>query len=394
MPQLSSICSSCAACANVCSRHAISMELNAEGFYRPVIDSSKCVECGVCARACPWLNEVVNSNGSVKAPRTIAAFTKDEAVRMVSSSGGLFTELAKAVLKEGGCVVGVAQLGVRTFGHIVIDSFADLSKLQGPKYVQADPGQVYREVWSLLKNGRKVLFSGTPCQVAALYAVLGKAACENLWTVDVVCHGTPSVKVWRKYVEEIECVAKSKLIRIDFRSKQTGWKRYSLHCEFNDGEKKYVYFRDDIFMKLFLLRICQNESCTNCHYRKLPRIADITLGDFWGVANYHPEMDDNKGTSVVLLNTAHGEFLFNSISNGLVLCESTLEKAVVGNPCIVRSGRPHRNRAKFFENLNKYTLEELIQKYDGNQPLHWRFYYMVRGCLGRVKLWIINRLRK
>jgi coenzyme F420-reducing hydrogenase beta subunit len=370
------------------------MELNAEGFYRPVIDSSKCVECGACARACPWLNEVVNSNGSVKAPRTIAAFTKDETVRMISSSGGLFTELAKAVLKEGGCVVGVAQLNVRTFGHVVIESFTDLSKLQGPKYVQANPGQVYREVWSLLKKGRKVLFSGTPCQVAALYAVLGKAACENLWTVDVVCHGTPSVKVWRKYVDEIECAANSKLVKIDFRNKQSGWKHYSLHYEFNGGEEKYVYYADDIFMKLFLLRICQNESCTNCHYRKLPRIADITLGDFWGVANYHPEMDDNKGTSVILLNTVHGEFLFNSISNGLVLCESTLEKAVVGNPCIVRSGRPHRNRARFFENLDKYTLEELIQKCDGNQPLHWRFYRMVRRCLGHVKLQITNRLRK
>ena len=112
------------------------------------------------------------------------------------------------------------------------------------------------------------------------------------------------------------------------------------------------------------------------------------------MANYHPEMDDDKGTSVVLLNTAHGEFLFNSISKGLVLCESSLEKAVAGNPCIVRSIRPHRNRAMFFENLNKYTLEELIQKCDGNLPLHWRFYYMVRGCLGRVKLRITNRLRK
>ena len=198
-------CSSCGACANVCANNAISMELDKEGFYRPKINTSKCIKCGLCERTCPWTNIVTNPNLASKTPQTLAAFAKNESIRLESSSGGIFTVLAQKILNEGGVVAGVAQITPTRFGHIIIDNKTDLSKLRGSKYVQADVGFVYREIRTLLKSGRKVLFSGTPCQVAALYAVLGsKANTPNLYTVDIVCHGTPSVKVFEKYVEEIE----------------------------------------------------------------------------------------------------------------------------------------------------------------------------------------------
>jgi len=363
-------CSSCAACANVCARSAISMQLDTEGFYRPVIDAEKCVQCGACGRACPWNKPVDNPNVANASPKTVAAYAKDESVRLQSSSGGIFTVLAERVLDDGGVVVGVAQTAPTRFGHIVVDNKADLAKLRGSKYVQADVGFVYREVRSLLKAGRKVLFSGTPCQVAGLYAVLGSAASADLFTVDIVCHGTPSVKVFEKYVREMEKTGDSVLDDVNFRDKSEGWSGYALLHRFRSGKSVSVHHDCSKYMRLFLSRICQNTSCDDCHYRKLPRIADITLGDYWGISKYHPEMNDDKGTSVVLLNTGHGKALFEAVAVKVVQCDSKVEYAIAGNPCIVRSSKPHPKRNDFFEFLNQNSLEQLAKKYKIKQPFY------------------------
>ncbi|MBQ5463370.1 MAG: Coenzyme F420 hydrogenase/dehydrogenase, beta subunit C-terminal domain [Fibrobacter sp.] len=378
-------CSSCAACANVCARSAISMQLDAEGFYRPVIDAKKCVECGACERACPWNKSVDNPNVADVSPKTVAAYAKDESVRLQSSSGGIFSVLAERILDDGGVVVGVAQTAPTRFGHIVVDNKADLAKLRGSKYVQADVGFMYREVRSLLKSGRKVLFSGTPCQVAGLYAVLGSAASADLFTVDIVCHGTPSVKVFEKYVREMEKTDNSALNIINFRDKTEGWSGYALQHRFKSGKSVSVHHNRSKYMRLFLSRICQNVSCDDCRYRKLPRIADITLGDYWGISKYHPEMNDNKGTSVVLLNTTPGSILFESVADKVVQCDSNVENAIAGNPCIVRSSNPHPKRAEFFANLDKYSLDQLIKMYCPFPSPLKRLYSRIRGALGRVK---------
>ena len=378
-------CSSCAACANVCARSAISMQLDAEGFYRPVIDAEKCVECGACERTCPWNKPIENPNIADVLPKTMAAYAKDESVRMQSSSGGIFSVLAERILDDGGVVVGVAQTAPTRFGHIVVDNKADLAKLRGSKYVQADVGLVYREVRGQLKVGRKVLFSGTPCQVAGLYAVLGNAASADLFTVDIVCHGTPSVKVFEKYVREMEKTDNSALDIINFRDKTEGWSGYALQHRFKSGKSVSEHHNRSKYMRLFLSRICQNDSCVECRYRKLPRIADITLGDYWGISKYHPEMNDNKGTSVVLQNTAHGGELFESVADKVVQCDSNVEYAIAGNPCIVRSSEPHPKRAEFFANLDKYSLDQLIKMYCPFPSPIKRMYSRVRGLLGRVK---------
>lgn len=387
MPNLSQICSSCGACANICARGAISMQLDAEGFYRPVVDSAKCVQCGACEKVCPWANGVLNPNGASKTPKTVAAYSLDESIRMNSSSGGIFSVLAEKVLDDGGVVAGVAQLDKTHFGHVVVDNKADLAKLRGSKYVQADAGMVYREIRSLLREGRKVLFSGTPCQVAALYSVLGQKTFENLFTVDIVCHGTPSVRVFQKYVEELEKLNSATAESSCFRDKRKGWRLFSMTSSLNtvsgDCFQYSKTLREDKFLNVFLKNICLNTSCVDCHYGKLPRVADISLGDYWNIACVHPEMDDDKGTSVVLLNTAHGETLFNSISDKLKICDSFLDKAIAGNPCIVRSSIQHPKRAEFFAELDTKSLDELLKKYCPPPSLLVRVYRKCRGILGR-----------
>lgn len=382
-------CSSCGACANVCGRNAISMQLDVEGFYRPVIDLEKCVRCGACERICPWNNEVLNPNKSSNNPQTLAAFAKDESIRLQSSSGGIFSILAERILENGGVVIGVAQITPTHFGHIVVENKEDLGKLRGSKYVQADVGLVYREVRSLLKAGRKVLFSGTPCQVAGLYAVFGKAVSADLFTVDIVCHGTPSVKVFEKYIKELEKEESATVETSRFRDKRMGWRLYSMTSSLNTISGDCFQFsktlREDKFMRVFLQNICLNSSCADCHYGKLPRIADITLGDYWNIAKVHPQMDDNKGTSVVLLNTEHGKALFESVADKVFQCDSKVEHAIAGNPCIVRSSKQHPKRFDFFADLDKYTLNDLIKKYCPYPSLINRIYAKTRRVLGKIK---------
>ena len=363
-------CSSCGACANVCARGAITMRLDKEGFFRPVIDESICSKCGACKRVCPWTRNVSNPNDCSVSPKTIAAYAKDEQVRLGSSSGGIFSVLAEHVLDCGGVVVGVAQVAPTRFEHIVVENKADLSKLRGSKYVQANPGMIYKQVRALLIDGRSVLFSGTPCQVAALYSVLGEKSFDNLWTIDIVCHGTPSVKLFEKFAENLSKVHNSTLQSTEFRDKSTGWKSYSISQMFDNGKKISEPYGQSNYMRLFLSRICQNQSCSDCKYRKIPRIADITLGDFWGVANYHPEMDDDKGTSVVLLNTIHGEELFENVSERVKQCKSALENAIAANPCIVCSDKENFRRIDFFVDLKWLSMDELFEKYCARLPLY------------------------
>ena len=364
-------CSSCGACANVCVHGAITMQLDKEGFYRPVIDASKCIHCGLCEKKCPWVTNVSNPHNSPNKPLTLAAYANDEFIRIHSSSGGIFTLLSNEILNRGGVVVGVAQLSSTRFGHIIVENKADLVKLQGSKYVQADVGSIYKNVRELLKNHRLVLFSGTPCQVAALYATLGNFASSNdLYTIDIVCHGVPSVKVFEKYINELEYQKNALFDSIVFREKSTGWKNYSLLYRFEKGKEILENHNQSKYMRLFLSRICQNTSCCDCHYRKLPRIADITLGDYWGVAQYHTEMDDDKGTSVVLLNTNQGRELFSSIVDSVTQRESSLEYAIARNPCIVKSSKRHFRRSAFFSDLNSLSIENLVKKYCVRLPLY------------------------
>ena len=374
-------CSSCAACMNVCNNHAISMELDQYGFYRPVIDESKCNHCGACIRICPWKHQVENPFKSFDEPDVYAAILKNDEVRLKSSSGGVFPLLAEKILQQGGFVIGVSQKEGLQFEHVIISSVNQLSDLQGPKYIQTNPKYIYAEVLKLLKEGSKVLFSGTPCQIAALYAFLGKETFDNLWTIDIVCHGVPSVKVFEKHISEMNVRHNSKVTSMLFRDKTTGWNNYSLTYRFSNGETYSEFYGKSQYMKLFLSRLCQNDSCYDCLYRKTPRIGDLTLGDYWGVLRYHPEMFDDKGTSFVMVNNEHGAKLYNSVEIGLLHRTSSLRKAVTNNPSILYPSTPNSMRKAFFSNLDDLSLDDLIVKYCPKAPLYKKLFIVLAKML-------------
>lgn len=382
-------CSSCAACANVCARNAISMQLDAEGFYRPVIDSEKCVRCGKCEKICPSVHLVENPNASKAIPLTLAAYAKNERIRLESSSGGVFSVLAERILDDGGVIVGVAQLSKTHFGHVFVEEKAGLKKLRGSKYVQADVGLVYRNVKSLIKNGRKVLFSGTPCQVAGLYAALENlASSTNLFTVDVVCHGAPSVRVFEKYVDSVEKNNSAEVLFTSFRDKRIGWNMNSMtmslisvsgeNFQISESEEKNKYLR------LFIKNFCLNESCSTCRYSRLPRIADITLGDYWGVEKCHPEMYDDKGTSVILINTDRGRALFETVKENVNYCESDIRLATSCQQNITGSSTEHPQRKDFLKDLEKMNFDMLYSKYCPSPSVFRKAYRFCRNTMRNI----------
>ena len=348
-------CSGCAACYAACARKAISMQPDEEGFAYPHVDESLCVNCGLCARACPSLHP--------KAPReplfVYAAKAKDEALRMESSSGGIFSLLARQIISDGGIVYGAAIRGSDlSVCHCSAENEEELSWLRGSKYVQSDVGDTYGNVRTQLDAGRKVLFSGTPCQVAALRNFLGRDY-ENLVCVEVICHAAPSPLAWKKYLEKRAAAsakgrdsARPEAIvdrRISFRRKNCGWKRYSMSLRFANDMEYLLDLRADTFLRGFLAELYNRPSCHECSVRELRSGADITLGDYWNVHQRFPEMDDDTGTSVVLVDSEKGVALINRILPFCNMAESDYADIRRTNPAVYRSSPPHLKRDKFFK---------------------------------------------
>ncbi len=345
------------------------MKADAEGFLYPHIDASKCVNCGICQKACPSLN-----SAEARYPRSVyAAMAKDDALRLESSSGGVFSLLANDTLAKGGVVFGAAfDHNDWHVYHRVVEAQEDLKELRGSKYVQSDVDDCYRQVKTYLTEGRSVLFTGTPCQIAGLskfFALQKGTPLDNLLLVDVVCHAVPSPLVWKKYLENRLATAYNgragglkEIRRISSRRKNCGWKRYSLSLGFANDKEYLTVFNDDSFMRGFLAELYNRPSCHNCPSKNLRSGSDITIGDFWGVSSHIPEMDDDKGTSLVLVNTEKGVQSFSSISTGLNCKVADFDNAVKGNPAIVRPTNPHRNRSGFFRRVLKSDFDSLANR--------------------------------
>ena len=355
-------CCGCHACFTVCAKHCITMQSDEEGFLYPVVDKNACTDCGLCEKVCP----VINQSEPRKPLKVYAAKNKNEEIRRQSSSGGIFTLLAEKVIAEGGVVFGARFDEEWNVVHSWADTIEGIAAFRGSKYVQSTIGDTYREAKDFLKQGRKVLFSGTPCQIAGLKKYLRKEY-DNLLTVDVVCHGVPSPLVWRTYLDETRKRLRAKrgagknsvplsmdelpvITGISFRDKTNGWKKYGFHLRYAASEaaentvsasaikeEKIVLepFTNNIFMKGFLANLYLRPSCYACAVRSGKSGSDISIADFWGVHNFYPEFDDDKGVGLILLNSEKGELGYDAVEAKSI--EATYEEGLTGNMCLEHS---------------------------------------------------------
>lgn len=352
-------CCGCYACYNICPKQCITMKTDNEGFWYPKIDKNKCINCNLCEKVCPIINPVKRVDSKKIA---CASMNKDEQVRMKSSSGGIFSILAEYIIKNNGVVYGAGFDEDFNIKHKRILYSTDLDLLRGSKYVQSSIGDIYKQVKNDLENNNPVLFTGTPCQVEGLRSYLRKEY-VNLITMDFICHGVPSPLVWEKYLKKMKKSKQENIKNIYFRNKDIGWKLFSLKIIFD----KRIYSNDlnnDLFMKGFLQDVYLRPSCYNCKFKKINRISDITVADFWGIENILPKMDDDKGTSLVVIHSEKGKQLFDKLSEKMILNEVNLNEAIKYNPSMVRSVKYNEKRNSFFAELNTgEELIDLIRKY-------------------------------
>ena len=365
-------CCGCNACAQRCPKQCITMKADDEGFLYPIVDSITCIDCGICEKVCP----VINQAEPQQPLKVYAAYNKNEDIRMQSSSGGIFTLLAEEIINKGGVVFGVKfnKDWMPEFDYT--ETIEGIAPFRGSKYVQAIVGNAYKKAEEFLKAGREVLFSGTPCQIAGLKRYLRKEY-DNLLTVDIICHGVPSPKVWNKYLEET-CsrlmrtrtdgknsvgfangeTYKSCIEAISFRSKINGWKKYSFLLKLNfptfDGKNTVVFtepFGENNFMRAFLSDTILRPSCYACPAKQGKSHSDITIADFWGIDTIDPAFDDDKGCGAVLINTKKGKASYPIEQT--TSYAKTFDEAVAYNPSHYRHSQPHPNRKRFFKGLDK-----------------------------------------
>lgn len=349
-------CTGCSACANICPRGCVVMVPDSEGFLYPEADAQRCADCGLCEDVCPMLHKPLQHDVLA----VYGAKNKNDEVRYTSSSGGMFTLFAEEVLRQGGVVVGAALDDSLIVRHILVDNAADLYKLRGSKYVQSEISMIYSEVRQALRAGRRVLFSGTPCQVAGLKGYLLKPF-ANLLTVDVVCHGVPSPKVYQKHLQELQAEAGEPVVQVRFRDKAKGWKRgetlfFTRHQQFGDSKRRERY------MRLFLNNVSIRPSCGDCAFNNKRSLADITIADYWGVNKQFPDFDDDKGVTLVLVNSSAGADILAKIHDQADFITTDFAKGAEYNQAVSRSLPLHPQRCFFFSNLERYTLQELVEK--------------------------------
>lgn len=354
-------CCGCEACAQKCPKNCIQMKFDEEGFCYPKVNRNLCVHCNLCDSVCSVLNKLKHDKKDTVS-RTFAAYNKDEEELFNSSSGGVFSLLAKQIIANNGVVFGAAYCEDFVVKHIAIKSQDDLNKLRGSKYVQSDMQESYRLAEKLLKENVEVLFSGTPCQIEGLLSYLGNDY-KNLITIDLICSGVPSPKLWKEYIEYREDMLHSKTSQINLRYKKYGWQEYIVFFEYENG-KRYIKTRfEDPFMRAFRNGFSLRPSCFECQFKSTERKADITLADFWGIETVMPDMNNQAGTSMVFVNTEQGERLFSSISNDIISAEIDKQVAVSCNPMMNNSFKKPPMRDDFYQFVSNKSFIKAVEKY-------------------------------
>lgn len=374
-------CSGCGACVNSCPVQAILFQKDHENFYYPSVNMDACVHCGLCEKICPVLNLKFQK---CTHPKAYASQCLRDEIRASSSSGGIFSVLSERVISMGGIVVGCAMTpDCYSAEHKFVCDTRELTELRGSKYLQSRVDLMYPQVKKMLENGKYVLFSGTPCQVVGLRAYLSGMCAERLITVDVICHGAPSPLVWEKYVKYWEEVKQSKAVSVCFRDKEQDWEEYSLVLRFENGEEYRSLCAKDLYCKGFVSDYFLRRSCYSCHAKGEHHVSDITLGDFWGIDRICSDMNDRKGTSLVLLNTSKGEALFQSVQPKTVWRSVDFHEAIRHNPSYSYSSNKLAYRNHFMRRVHNKPIVKHLTAYC-SPKLIYRVKRKIIGIAGTV----------
>lgn len=386
-------CCACGACLAICPKQAIEMKTDEYGFAYPVIDKAKCIGCGACKRVCGYKNPKMSDSPK----KVLAAASKQSDIIEKSASGGIFAVIAEQVLDEHGKVYGAALVYDNeklSAMHIGIDNKADLYKLQGSKYVQSFIGNTYKEVKADLDNGRKVLFSGTPCQVNGLNSFLKKEY-DNLLTIDIICHGVPANQWFQEYIKIFENKLKGKIYNYHFRDKKFG-QGYHTKIEYKDksGYDRIYHCDGNLtsYLYYFLRADMNRPNCYSCPFAGKNRVSDITLGDFWGVNKLHSEelennaMTDDKGISCVLVNTQKGENIIRTVDSKLLSFESEFDNAAKYNGQLVQPAKSSQERQSLMELYRNGGYIQIEKNFRKTKKVY-RIYH-------RIKAFIPKGIRK
>ncbi len=339
-------CTGCRACEQICPRHCISMEPDSEGFLYPHIDTAACMKCGLCVKYCPIHHSV--EKGTEK-PAVYAVWLKDRDMRLQSSSGGAFSAIAAPVLEAGGAVFGCAFDENLVPKQIVVRKTGDLPRLMGSKYVQSDTGHTFSQVKQLLDDNVTVMYSGTPCQIAGLKSFLKKDY-SNLLMVDLVCHGVPGPALFQEYLGWLGRKHRKKVTALSFRDKsKKGWGEFG-KVDFQAEDRvnsKPIIPELDPYFSLFLHGETSRTCCYGCSYASPEREGDFTIGDFWGIQRFYPEIPAHDGVSLLMVNSEKAVSALPGLSQSLFMQKATFEEAAAENGQLLHPTAESKNRSAF-----------------------------------------------
>ena len=358
-------CCGCNACGDACAHGAITFKTDIEGFWYPEVDKAKCVDCGLCEMVCPQIHaEELKKNDYVE-PKCYDAIHKNYEIRFDSTSGGLFSALAEKMYKDNGYVGGAVYDDDFRVYHYISNEKSDLKRLRSSKYEQSNCEGFFKQVRDILKDGKNVLVCGCPCQMAALRSFLRFKDYPNLIIADFVCRGINTPKVDAKFEEYLERIHGSKIIYQKSKNKELGWKNLTQKYRLANGTNIYFTKDSNPLTRGYLgTGVYCRPSCYDCKFKGFPRIADITLADYWGIEKIDKSMDDNVGTSLVLINSEKGLKYFNAISSRIKAIELPYESAIPGNQALVKSlPLPTIDRDAFFCDLDRMNFEDVAERY-------------------------------
>lgn len=363
-------CCGCGACSNICPKQAIVMKADEKGFLHPEIDREKCVNCGLCVKVCAFNKE--REDAKCNNIHVYAAKNKNNDIRQESRSGGVFTALTDKCIRNGGIVYGVALNENLEAVHMGVTTEKERDLFRGSKYIQSATGESFKEVKEALLNGQEVIFSGTPCQVNAMKHYLGNVDCSKLILIDIVCHGVPSVRVWKDYLAYYEKKKNGTVTKVDFRNKKKyGWA----------ASKETIYvddkpYDDDLFINLFNSGVIERSSCFECPYKTINRVGDITIGDFWGINRVSKEFDDNKGVSLVLCNTDKGKAYYESVEYNLDSMKVDVKDCM--QPALMLNNKIPKDRSLFWIIYDKFGGIRFARAYQYKLKIAFKLKHMAK----------------